>query len=178
MMGVEMIKIDLTHPLNSKKSRSRNPLDNDRGFAVIESVVMIFIFLTLIAYTIGFWGVIHTATLQSIASRNYAMEIFRHRSNLWFFRGNTAGSLRYHNYGSRIHGTNNEISADGADKRQYATERRVAMFEDNESTGRTANEHLKAMENVQFGKRNTTISLDPVWIKVQYGMCLTAQCGD
>jgi len=27
------------------------------------------------------------------------------------------------------------------------------------------------------GERNTSISLDPVWIKVQYGICLTADCG-
>lgn len=155
----------------------KQTLKDERGFAVIESVVMIVIFLTLLAYTIGFWGVIHTATLQSIASRNYAMEIFRHRSNLWYFRGNAVGDLRYHKFTSRIHGTNNELSADGNDKRQYATERRVAMFQEEEPTGRSAAEHEKAMGGVSFGVRNTSISLDPVWIKVQYGMCLTADCG-
>lgn len=163
--------------LNLNISKKKNRLQDERGFAVIESIAMIVLFLTMIGYTIGFWGVIHTATLQSIASRNYAMEIFRHRSNLWYFRGNSANDLHYHKYDSRIHGTNSDL-LEAVGKRQMATERRVAMFVENEATGRSANDHNKAMENVQFGKRNSAISLDPVWIKVQYGLCLTAACGD
>lgn len=152
---------------------------NKKGFAVLESVVILFIFLVLFWYTIGFFGVTHTAIIQSIASRNYAFEIFRHRSHLWYFRGNSALDLNYHDYTSRLHGTNNEISAAGNDKQQYPTERRVAMFSgENEPEGRSSNEHAQAMTEVLPGERNTTVSLDPVWIKVQYGICLTVECGD
>ena len=137
MTGVKMKKVNFSRTIIS----NRNPLKNERGFAVIESIAMIIIFLTMISYTIGFWGVIHTATLHSIASRNYAMEIFRHRSNLWYFRGNAPSPLHYHNYGSRIHGTNND-ALDGVGSRQLATERRVAMFAEHEATGRSANDHI------------------------------------
>lgn len=153
---------------------------NEKGFAVIESVVLIFVFLLLFWYSIGFFGVTHTAVLQSIASRTYTFEIFRHRSNLWYFRTNSALPLRYHGFESRIHGTNNEISATGQDKQQYATERRVAMFKSNdeEITGRSTQEHMKVGGEIQPGVRNTSVSLDPVWIRVQYGICLTVNCGD
>lgn len=153
-------------------------LKNQKGFAVIESIVVLFIFLILFWYSIGFFGVIHTGILHSIASRNYAFEIFRHRSNLWYFRQNQPSPMRYHSYENRLHGTNNEVSASGNDKLQFATERRVAMFKgDIEPTGRTSNEHSQAGAQIKPGERNTSVSLDPVWIKVQYGICLNVACG-
>lgn len=158
--------------------KTKRGLKNQKGFAVIESIVVLFIFLILFWYSIGFFGVVHTGILHSIASRNYAFEIFRHRTNLWYFRSNSASPMRYHSYENRLHGTNNEISASGNDKLQFATERRVAMFKgDIEPTGRTSNEHSQAGAQIKPGERNTSVSLDPVWIKVQYGICLTATCG-
>ena len=155
-------------------------VQNEKGMAVLESVIIMFIFVMLTRYTIGFFGVTHTAIIQTIASRNYAFEIFRHRSNLWYFRDNKAMSpnLRYHAYENRLHGTNNEIVTRGSDKRQYPTERRVAMFVENDPVGRSASDHSGAITDIQAGVRNTTISVDPVWVKTQYGICLTAQCGD
>lgn len=155
----------------------RRTKDN-KGFAVIESVVLLFIFLILFWYSLGFFGVIHTGILQSIAARNYAFETFRHRSHLWFFRSNSKSVMRYHRFDNRVHGTNSEIVVGGNNKLQFATERRVAMFKgDIEPTGRTPTEHNQAMGQVQEGQRNTSVSLDPVWIKVQYGICLTQECG-
>ena len=158
-------------------------LKDDKGMAVLESVVIMFIFVILARYSIGFFGVTHTAILQSIASRTYAFEIFRHRSNLWYFRDNItypptlSENLHYHNFGNRIHGTNNEISLSG-NRTQYPTERRVVMFIEEEPTGRSWSDHANAISDIQNGVRNTAISLDPVWIKTQYGICLTAECGD
>lgn len=157
-----------------------SPLKNEKGFAVVESILLLFIFLILFWYSIGFFGITHTAVIQSIASRNYAFEIFRHRSHLWYFRTNSAVPLRYHQFDNRVHGTNSEISASGQDRTQYATERRVAMFKstDENAEGRTSSEHAKVGSAIQPGERNTSLSIDPVWIRVQYGICLTAQCGD
>lgn len=167
MMDVNMLK--------SKK----DILKNQKGFAVLEAIVVLFIFLILFWYSIGFFGVIHTGILHSIASRNYAFEIFRHRTNLWYFRTNGTNDFRYHQFENRVHGTNNEISANGNDKLQFATERRVAMFKgDAEPVGRSTNEHSQAGAQIKPGERNTSVALDPVWIKVQYGICLTAKCGD
>lgn len=168
MTGVDMIKTTPQH------------LNNERGLAVLESVIILFIFLVLSRYTIGFFGVTHTAIIQSIASRNYTFEIFRHRTHLWYFRDNKpmTPNLSYHSYGNRLHGTNNEIAVSGSDTRQYPTERRVAMFIEEEPQGRSSNEHASATSDIRVGERNASISLDPVWIKIQYGICLTAQCGD
>jgi hypothetical protein len=167
MMGVKMKR-----NLKNKK--------NNKGFAVLEAVVLLFIFLVLFWYSMGFFGIVHTGILHSIASRTYAFEIFRHRTNLWYFRGNSTGQgMKYHDYANRLHGTNNEVAATGNDKLQFATERRVAMFKgDVQDTGRTSNEHSNAGAQIQPGQRNSQISLDPVWIKVQYGICLTVACGE
>lgn len=160
------------------KIKTPQPLKNNRGFAVMESIVLLFIFLVLFVYSMGFFGVVHTSIIHTIASRNYTFEIFRHRSNLWYFRQNAANERRYHSYRNRLHGTNNEVSVDGANNLQYATERRVAMFKGEiEPVGRSSNEHAQAGAAVRPGERNTSVSLDPVWIKVQYGICLTADCG-
>ncbi len=153
-------------------------IKNERGLAVLESVIILFIFIVLSRYTLGFFGVTHTAILQSIASRTYAFEIFRHRSHLWHFRGNKISPFAYHAYENRIHGTNNEIAQRGVDTTQYPTERRIAMFVEEDPLGRTVNEHSRASGEVRDGQRNSGISLDPVWIKTQYGICLTEQCGD
>ena len=153
---------------------------NEKGLAVLESVIILFVFIMLARYSMGFFGITHTAILHSIASRNYTFEIFRHRTHLWYFRGNKVlnPNLSYHNYQNRIHGTNNEIATRGSDKSQYPTERRVAMFIDEDPVGRTTNEHISSLSGVLPGERNTTVSLDPIWIRVQYGICLTEQCGD
>ena len=157
--------------------KKQSSLKNKNGMAVIEALLMMVVFLTLFWYTIGFWGVTHTAILQSISARNYAVEIFRHRSNLWYFRGNRASPLKYHPTSVRLHGVNTDAGT-GVVLEQYATERRVAMFQENETEGRSSNEHQKAQGEVQVGTRNDSISVDPVWIKIQYGICLTAECGD
>ncbi|MBY0314102.1 MAG: hypothetical protein K2Q26_01195 [Bdellovibrionales bacterium] len=148
-----------------------------KGMAVIESISLVIIFLTLFWYSIGFWGVIHTAILHSIAARNYTFEIFRHRTHLWHFRTNAPSDLRYHAVGARLHGANTDATS-GGDANQYATERRIAMFTEIEDVGRSSNEHNNARSTIAPGERNTSLSLDPVWIMVQYGICLTAQCGD
>jgi hypothetical protein len=165
--------------MGAKMKSFKRRLKNEKGFAVMESVIVLFIFLILFWYSIGFFGVVHTGILHSIASRNYAFEIFRHRSNLWYFRQNSPSDMRYHQFENRLHGTNNEIAVSGQDKLQFATERRVAMFKgDIEPTGRSSNEHSQASAQIKPGERNSSISLDPVWIRVQYGICLTASCGD
>lgn len=157
--------------------KRRSLRKDQRGMAVIEVLTLIVIFLTLFYYTIGFWGVTHTAILHSIAARNYAFEIFRHRSNLWYFRGNRPSAFTYHSTSVRLHGVNTDAT-DDTPQQQFATERRVAMFQENEPIGRSSNEHVKTHTEVSPGERNESVSVDPVWIKVQYGICLTAECGD
>jgi hypothetical protein len=159
------------------KNKAPN-IKNESGLAVLESVIILFIFIVLSRYSMGFFGVTHTAILQTIASRTYSFEIFRHRSHLWWFRSNKVGNLTYHKYENRIHGTNNEIAQGGTDTRQYPTERRIAMFVEEDPQGRSTNEHSRSDGEVRDGQRNEALSLDPVWIKSQYGICLTEQCGD
>src|SRR5580698_1982900 len=61
-------------------------LRNQNGMAMIEAVPLIVIFVMLLSFSMGFFGVVHTAVLNSISARAYAFETFRDRTNLNYYR--------------------------------------------------------------------------------------------
>lgn len=58
---------------------------NNSGFAALEVVAIFAVVMILFNFGLGFFGVIHTGILKSIAARNYAFETYRFKSNLDFF---------------------------------------------------------------------------------------------
>ncbi len=56
------------------------------GMAVREMIPVMIVIVIVLRYTYGFFGVLQSATIQSIAVRNYAFETFRHRSRLSYLR--------------------------------------------------------------------------------------------
>lgn len=155
---------------------NNNPINNERGLAIIETLAMMVIILVLFSYTLGLWGITHTAILHNIAAKNYANEIFRHRASLWYFRINAHSPIRYHTTSVRLHGVQTDANSPG--DILYATERRIALFQENDSTGRSSDTHFQIRNTVRPGQRNEDVAVDPVWVKVKYGLCLTAACGD
>ena len=86
------------------KNQKKNPLKNNKGLASIEATVLIVLFISLVYYSFGFFGVVHTAILHNIHARTYAFETFRHRTNLYYFRSNRATTVfHYYNTGTRMH---------------------------------------------------------------------------
>ncbi len=168
--------------LKSKKSL----LNNEKGSAMIEVLPVVFVIVTFITFSLGFFGAIHSGILNSIASRNYAFETFRHRSNLVYFRNNvTKGSdnsqLSYQKLGIRIHGITSEKSPKTGDPIWYATARPIninvlSSQKVQESTG-SVSEHNQKVPTISAEERNDKVGVNPIWIKSQYGICLNAACG-
>lgn len=165
MMGVEM-------------SRRNQEMKNQRGMATVEAITLLGIFLMLMGYTLGFFGIIHSGILNSIGARTYAFEIFRHRTNINYFRGNT-NENKYHftNYGVRYHAVVSEKTPDGV-LQFFATERPLTFGFSSPSEERTVDTHNVSVPNISLEDRNEAIGVSPVWLMIQYGICMNVQCGD
>ena len=150
---------------------------SEQGFASIEATVLLVLFVNLIYYTFGFFGVVHTGVIHNIHSRTYLFETFRHRSNLMYFRSNRVASpIHYYNQSSRLHGINTD--SEDLPANQVATERSITMGVESQEEGREANIHSQdVMTRVPANQRNTSVGTNPVWIMTMYGYCLQASCG-
>ena len=153
-------------------------LKNEKGMASIEATVLVVLFVSMIYYTFGFFGIVHTAVLHNIHSRTYAFETFRHRANLMYFRSNRATNpLHYYNTSTRLHGINTDTQ--DFPTQQVSTERPIAMGRELEEDGRRSSTHNQEIfERIPASGRNSAVSVNPVWIMVMYGMCLNKDCGE
>ncbi|UYL10444.1 hypothetical protein B9G69_007605 [Bdellovibrio sp. SKB1291214] len=166
--------------LKSKKSL----LNNEDGTAMIEVLPVIFVIITFLTFSLGFFGAIHSGILNSIAARNYAFETFRHRSNLVYFRSNgdvSTAQLAYNEMGLRIHGVNSEDSPKSGDPKWYSSTRPInimilASQKEVDQSG-SKSEHNQQVPFIKDEERNERVGVNPIWIKSQYGICLNAACG-
>lgn len=154
-------------------------LKNEEGMATIETLPILIIFVMLVAYMMGSFGIIHTGILHSIAARNYAFETFRHRANLVYFRDDAkAEVLNYAKIGTRFHGIAPETYK--TDDGFRPTQRSISMVMTTDPVNeKNENLHNSILGQVRDGVRvKETAAVNPVWIKVQYGICMDANCGD
>lgn len=159
-----------------KPISSANILRNQKGIALLETVPLLVIFVVLISFGMGFFGMIHTATLHSIGARTYAFETFRQRANLSYFRENGSGLERPINFTTkqwRYHAVQHE-----SDPRNVfvATTRPISLgrvIASNPTNDDTHNQQI-----FQILPRNERIAVNPGWVMVGYGICLNANCGN
>lgn len=153
-------------------------LASNRGIALLETIPLIVIFVMLMSFGMGLFGVIHTAILHSIAARTYSFETFRQRANLYYFREDGSGldaskSFNYTKKGWRyqaVQHENDQRSIFVATIRPIALGRAVATADNTETTN---NVSIFSMQ-----PRNDHLSVSPAWVMVGYGICLNAACGD
>jgi hypothetical protein len=161
-------------------------LHSAKGLAVFEIIPIIIIFVLLINFTLGFFGVVHSGILNSIAARNYAFETFRNRANLGYFRDiNMSGDDLQYNFMAkskfRYHGIVGENPAPG---QWVATKRPIQFSAINQTTTDTAQTHTQQVAQITTGKRvseSPGIGKDDftkVWVRTVYGICLNKSCGD
>src|SRR5580698_8297875 len=111
-------------------------LRNQNGMAMIEAVPLIVIFVMLLSFGMGFFGIVHTAILNSIAARAYAFETFRDRTNLNYYREDgsaldgTVGALYLGIKQFRYHAVQHEADARPS---FVPTSRNIAMAGDTTS---------------------------------------------
>jgi hypothetical protein len=161
-----------------KNSRALKPFKNERGIALLESVPLLVIFVMLMSFGMGLFGVVHTAVLHSIAARAYSFETFRQRANLHYFREDGSGlnpstAMTFHKKGWRYQAVQHE-----SDQRNLfiATVRPIALG--NRQPAGDATEQTNNVSVGQITGRNEKISVNPVWVMVGYGICMDANCGD
>ena len=168
---------------------------NQKGMAALEVVAIFAVIMILFNFSLGFYGVIQTGILKSMAARNYAMETYRFRSNLDFFwrNGSDPGSIsKYRLFGNRFHGATSENYA-GNDK-WPATARPISFVSSFGGKDEDGNDYSRTPAgdtNVQRHNRDIyTIKDDgkplldykdrykafPVWIKTVYGICINSDC--
>ena len=162
---------------------------NQKGIAVFELVPILVLFVLLLNFLLGFFGVIHSGILNSIAARNYAFETFRNRTDLNYFRDTAnmaAGDLMYgfrEKYNNRYHAIVSEKSNSGTD---FVATKRPIKFSDNfEETLDQAVLHNQKINRIVAGEKvsETTpeVTKDDftrVWVRCVYGICLNKACGE
>jgi hypothetical protein len=160
---------------------------NQKGMAAIEMIPILILFILLFNFTLGFFGIVHSGILKSMAARNYAFETFRNRANLNYIRDEGGSDLHYANLGYRYH------SAIGEGKNPQGTwiaSTRPLKFTDVNSGGSeplaTESDHNQKVRAYNDGdpfsqftqktRASADVGVDPVWIMTSYGICLSAKC--
>jgi len=154
-------------------------LKNQKGMATIETIPLLVIFVLLMAYALGMWGSIHTGILYSIASRTYALETFRHRTDLTYFRENKSGlttPMHMDEHQMRFHG----IAAPNAtiDQDWTATERSITRGMASKEVQAKQVDHNQNIFNLETRNAEGGVEVNPIWVMVGYGICLNTACGD
>lgn len=151
-------------------------LRNSRGMAVFEMIPILVILILLLNFSLGFFGAIHTGIKQSIAARNYAFETYRHRADLHYFNPVSDEVFSYDQFKVRFHAV---TSAKSRSVRFIASSRPVDRFEAQQAVDQgtsSGQDHTVKVQELSDSKRNENISVNPIWIKTGYGMCLNAAC--
>lgn len=184
-----LIPKSLIGPARTKKSKCK-----EKGNASIEMIPLLLLFAMLFNFTLGFFGIIHSGILNSIASRNYAFETFRNRTNLTYLRDIDSGRgleteirSRYTRHYYRFHGIISETN--GGAQNWIATKRPIRFTDLNNEDNNLSNqaEHETLVRNIQSDQKVSDIfsgrqaeegrsGVNPVWIQTLYGICLNAQC--
>lgn len=154
---------------------------------MIEIVPILAIFILLVNFAVGFFGLIHSGILNSIAARNYAFETIRNRADVNYLRdslGQGVDNLNftYRTSGLRFHVVKNEVDmADNSDS-FWATRRPIKLTDigSDEPLNDNSTYHERITAIVE-GKRASEVGIEegvnPGWVRTAYGLCLSADCG-
>ncbi len=157
---------------------SKKYFKKQKGMASIEAVVSIILYLALLSFSLGSFGVVHSGIVNSIAARNYAFDTFNNRTYLKYHRDTLfGGGLHSHKKnGFRLHTITSETSPPNNED-FIATKRYIAFAKvhNDKEKGNNSDEHEKMVEDAKDGV-NEGYSFNPVWVKAAYGICLNANC--
>lgn len=178
--------------------RKRQFKDSEKGMAIIESIPVLFMLVLVFNFSLGFFGAIHSGILNSIGSYNYAIETFRFRSDLMYFRPGSTG--HYKAASNRVHGTVKEgtEASTEEDKERWPASVRPITFNYATSSperslasavatagpesqrnygGRTTATNIWAANSEYTPEEGQSIQTPRIWIKTVYGICINADCG-
>ena len=159
--------------------RLKKPKLNNKGMATLEAIPMIVIFVMLVGYALGLWGVIHSATLHSIGARQYAFETLRHRANYMYLRDQVIGGVYHHEQmGYRYHAVTGTSDTNDSFIAPYApiTVGKKPVSSDLQRLN-ADNQAMHYNEIFDMNARNQSVEFSHAWIMTGYGICLNPQCG-
>jgi hypothetical protein len=174
----------------TQKKPSQRP-NFHSGIATIEMIPILVLFVILFNYALGFFGVIHSGIINSIAARNYAFETFRNRADLTYlrdtFRDGQERTVNYKRDNFRFHGI---IQEDLGNVREwFATQRPIKFTDVNDGIpqplGEVGDRFLvrelddrSPVSNIFTGRTpdEGRSGVNPVWIQTLYGICLNSRC--
>ena len=158
-----------------KKCILKRYFKKQRGMASMEAMFSILLYLAFLSFSLGFFGVVHSGIVNSVAARSFAFSIFNNRTYLKYHRDADTSLLHSHKKnGFRLHTIISETGLGG--KNFIATERNIAFAKVHEKRGRDANKHKNMVEDAIDGNNDENYSFNPVWVKAAYGICLNAIC--
>lgn len=168
----------MKNTLIDKKLKSA--LNNEDGTAMIETLPILFVFVVLLGFGLGLFGFVHTAILNSIGSRTYAIETLQNRSDVTLFRDRKAdGHTHYSKIGTRFHIIDSEKNMGNLSAvAQYATDRSIAFGLRTPAVEANQNDHNINIYNIAGRNRKGGVEASPAWVMVGYGICINARCGD
>src|SRR5690606_18420493 len=136
-----------------------------------ETLPILLIFLVLISYAIGYFGIVHTSVLNSISARTYAFETFRNRTNLVVFRDNIASvkdNSHFAGIGNRVHAISTDDRPENAQNVTYATSRRIAFGRKPADIQTNSLTHNEQIYDIRGRNRQGGVEVSPAWVMVSY----------
>ncbi len=156
-------------------------MDNQKGLATIEAVILTFVFIVLTSFGLGFFGVIHTGIVNSISARQYAFSTFNNRANLTYHRNEESTdpklNPKYTPFGFRLHTITDESS-----RALFITPARnisiTPSINQKMKKDKTTSHETSELTYKHDSKIKADNGIKLVWVRTAYGICLNANCGD
>ena len=171
--------------------------NNQRGIAILEILPVIVMFIAFFSLLFGFWGAIHSGTLQSIAARHYSFEVINLRTHIEIHRDYTTTTPqsigRKDLYNRQSYRSFAVVHSQGRpDPELVARTRGIGFFSDiNRENSQEPEGNFQAAPGsssapnyigTRFEQALPHSELhpprNPLWIMTGYGICLQAQCSD
>lgn len=149
---------------------------NEKGSAIVETLPLLIIFMTILGNMWGFFMATHSGILSSIAARTYAFETFRNRSDLTYFRDQATDSgapydddrsINYAKVGSRIH----SIIRPGGEEKFYPLSINYNQFSPSQAKASASTKDQHNGVKI-FSDERTGDGVKEIWIRSTYGICL------
>ena len=188
----------------SCSEKSRSLLKSERGVALFEMLFLLTTFVILVGITIGLWGSVHSAVLQSIAARHYAFEVINNRPHFEYHRDFDGAAPA--SSGNMFKGPSTMVGFYGkarqmlfvvtvddptavSSKNPIAATRGINFFYE---IGRAPSQNPSGLiksyraNDVNFHTNSWSAALtpggvvdvNPIWLMTGYGICLEMDCGD
>lgn len=149
-------------------------LNKERGSAIVETLPLLIIFMTILGNIWGFFMAVHSGILSSIGARTYAFETFRNRTDLTYFRDQqtsngspSPATINYYKTKVRVHAVTKASRASSGFKPMTIDYGRFSPTQSNNPDKITSH----SIKNIFYEKERRE-GVKKIWLRSSYGICL------